>query len=336
MPAQRNLISGNVLGVRFLCPLDGGSCNPGSVVQGNLIGTTAGRRRPPAELRRHGVAARRGRSPIGGAYNGREQNVIAGEHVRRDRHRAGIRSPGPSSCRETASAATPAGRQHPQRLRDQDPAATCAGPPCNSALDGPPVRSAAPPRAGTSSQDNAGARDPRHHRHPGHRRQPHQRERRQRHLPRDLDPVAPVGPDRPEHDQRELGARDLGEHDPRGGVDHDPGELPRQRRGRDLAHAGASARGWRATRSPSNGGLGIDLGDDGVTPNDFLDQDAGPNDLMNFPVLTGACTTGGNVVVSGSLIRGRTSTRRSSSSRARSAIASGNGEGAVRPSAPPP
>ncbi len=34
-----------------------------------------------------------------------------------------------------------------------------------------------------------------------------------------------------------------------------------------------------------NGGLGIDLNDDGVTANDTDDLDAGPNDLVNFPVI---------------------------------------------------
>ncbi len=45
----------------------------------------------------------------------------------------------------------------------------------------------------------------------------------------------------------------------------------------------------------SNGGLGIDLNDDGVTLNDPGDTDSGPNDLQNFPVITG---------VSGSVISG--------------------------------
>ena len=38
----------------------------------------------------------------------------------------------------------------------------------------------------------------------------------------------------------------------------------------------------------SNGGLGIDLNDDGVTANDDRDLDSGPNNLQNYAVLTSA------------------------------------------------
>lgn len=37
----------------------------------------------------------------------------------------------------------------------------------------------------------------------------------------------------------------------------------------------------------ANGGLGIDLNEDGFTPNDLNDSDAGPNTLLNYPVVTG-------------------------------------------------
>jgi hypothetical protein len=47
----------------------------------------------------------------------------------------------------------------------------------------------------------------------------------------------------------------------------------------------------------NNGGLAIDLGDDGVTPNDSDDSDTGPNLLMNFPIL--AEVKYGSLIVNG-------------------------------------
>jgi hypothetical protein len=50
-----------------------------------------------------------------------------------------------------------------------------------------------------------------------------------------------------------------------------------------------------------NGHLGIDLQDDGVTPNDPFDLDTGPNEGHNFPVVTSARTYGGLTELRGTL-----------------------------------
>jgi titin len=51
----------------------------------------------------------------------------------------------------------------------------------------------------------------------------------------------------------------------------------------------------------SNGGLGIDLGGDGVTPNDACDTDLGPNNFQNFPILNAVSSSGGNTTIQGTL-----------------------------------
>ncbi len=51
----------------------------------------------------------------------------------------------------------------------------------------------------------------------------------------------------------------------------------------------------------NNGLLGIDLGDDNVTPNDPSDPDNGPNEEVNFPVITSAVYTAGQTTISGTL-----------------------------------
>ncbi len=51
----------------------------------------------------------------------------------------------------------------------------------------------------------------------------------------------------------------------------------------------------------SNGELGIDLKNDGPTPNDPGDGDQGPNNLQNFPDITSAVTSSGSTTIAGTL-----------------------------------
>src|SRR5688572_30515648 len=51
----------------------------------------------------------------------------------------------------------------------------------------------------------------------------------------------------------------------------------------------------------SNNGLGIDLGTTGVTANDSIDADVGPNTLQNFPVVTTVMSTSNSTTIQGSL-----------------------------------
>jgi len=78
----------------------------------------------------------------------------------------------------------------------------------------------------------------------------------------------------------------------------------------------------------SNGTLGIDLGDDGITPNDVGDGDAGLfNDLQNFPVITTAQFGAGTVTIAGTLSSMPSSTYAVQFFQSTACDASGAGEG---------
>jgi hypothetical protein len=94
--------------------------------------------------------------------------------------------------------------------------------------------------------------------------------------------------------------------------------------------AGAGSGNWlRFNELHTNGGLGIDLGGDGVTLNDSGDGDSGPNDLQNFPVLILATSGGGTTTVQGSLNSTPSTTFAIDFFYSSACDPSGNGEGAT-------
>ncbi len=58
---------------------------------------------------------------------------------------------------------------------------------------------------------------------------------------------------------------------------------------------------FRANSIHDNATLGIDIGPEGVTPNDPDDTDSGANDLQNFPVITSAVHDGSSLTVEGTV-----------------------------------
>jgi uncharacterized repeat protein (TIGR01451 family) len=81
----------------------------------------------------------------------------------------------------------------------------------------------------------------------------------------------------------------------------------------------------RGNEIRDNGGLGIDLNADGVTANDALDADPGPNDLTNFPLIVATGVSEG-----GGVIHAQPSTSYEIDVYAStSADPSGNGEGTI-------
>ena len=79
----------------------------------------------------------------------------------------------------------------------------------------------------------------------------------------------------------------------------------------------------------SNTALGIDVDGDGITPNDAGDGDTGPNDELNFPVITGAGESGGTVTVDLDLDVPAGDYRIEAFTNPSGADGSGNGEGEV-------
>lgn len=77
----------------------------------------------------------------------------------------------------------------------------------------------------------------------------------------------------------------------------------------------------------SNGGLGIDLGDNGVTNNDLDDPDTGANNLQNFPLISTAETFFGGFRITGSLNSNANNTYRIEVYSNSTCDPSGNGEG---------
>ena len=99
-----------------------------------------------------------------------------------------------------------------------------------------------------------------------------------------------------------------------------------------IAATGASSTGnaIRGNAIFSNPGFGIDLlGTTGVTPNDALDADTGPNGLQNFPVLVTASSGGGSTNVQGTLHSAPNATFEVDLFSSPSCDDGGNGEGAT-------
>jgi CSLREA domain-containing protein len=93
--------------------------------------------------------------------------------------------------------------------------------------------------------------------------------------------------------------------------------------------AGGNGNTIRANSIHDNGGLGIDLGPDGVTPNDTSDPDTGANDLQNFPLITLAQSDGVSTTVNGTINTLPSSPQQIDLYVSASCDASGNGEGST-------
>jgi Ca2+-binding RTX toxin-like protein len=97
--------------------------------------------------------------------------------------------------------------------------------------------------------------------------------------------------------------------------------------GIDVSSTAGAGQAFLGNSIHSNGGLGIDLNSDGVTANDPLDPDSGPNGLQNFPVITSASAGNAGVVIAGSLQAAASTTYRIELFASAAADPTGFGEG---------
>jgi Calx-beta domain-containing protein len=79
----------------------------------------------------------------------------------------------------------------------------------------------------------------------------------------------------------------------------------------------------------SNGRLGLDLANDGLTANDLGDSDSGPNNRQNFPLITSVVADAAQTTIAGSLNSSPNSTFQISFYANSACDPSGNGEGAI-------
>ena len=117
-----------------------------------------------------------------------------------------------------------------------------------------------------------------------------------------------------------------------GGVEPGAGNTIMFNRGDGVQISSGTGNSVRGNSIFANGStpfhLGIDLGPDGVTPNDAGDADTGANDLQNFPVLTSAMRGTNNATLGGTLNSTPSTSFVVDFFSSSSAHASGFGEGA--------
>ena len=100
-------------------------------------------------------------------------------------------------------------------------------------------------------------------------------------------------------------------------------------RGVAVSNGGAVRNSIRGNSIFSNGGLGIDLGGDGLTPNDSGDPDSGGNNRQNFPVLTSVTSAANSTTIQGTLNSTPNTTFQIDFYSSAALDQSGNGEGAL-------